>query len=412
MAFILIALLLFIVTDIYFYKVMMHYIVSDNFKLLFRILFFIIASIPYITLAVLYFKGYREWSGWTKNLLMGISEAYFLTKIFMLVFFLITDIIFLFQKLFSKPNTNNLNGNGITRLQFFYKASLVVGTTVFASTIYGILRGAYHLNITRNTIRLKQIPSNSKGIKLAHISDMHLGSFANTNFIQKLVDTINKEQVDFLLFTGDLVNVIAKEAFPYKEIFKNIKTKYGVYSIYGNHDYGNYKEWDNEADLLQNNKDFLSFQQSLGWRVLQNEHEVLNINNLNIGLIGVHYIGSRAYNKSLGDLHLATNNMPATDVKLLLSHDPSHWDMEVNSKAQYQDIDITFSGHTHGFQFGVEIPSMNIKWSPFQALYKQWAGWYQKGEQYLNVNRGIGFIGYPGRIGMPPELSIIEIKGK
>ena len=296
-------------------------------------------------------------------------------------------------------------GRAITRSEFLSKAAIIAGSVPAATMGLGILSGAYDYRIHRKTIYLPDLPSAFDGMKIAQLSDIHSGSFFNKTAVKGGVDMLLKEKPDVVFFTGDLVNYDSKEIKGYAGVFEKVKAPLGVYSTLGNHDYGDYKEWPSKEAKKRNFQDLLQAHKEMGWDLLLNENRTLTVNNDKIGIIGVENWGKGRFPKH-GNLAKAYQGMKDIPVKLLLSHDPSHWDKQV--KPEFNDIDITFSGHTHGFQFGIEFG--DFKWSPSQYFYDQWAGLYQDKNQYLYVNRGYGFIGYPGRIGMWPEITIIELK--
>ncbi|MCB0663552.1 MAG: metallophosphoesterase, partial [Saprospiraceae bacterium] len=237
-------------------------------------------------------------------------------------------------------------------------------------------------------------------------SDIHSGSFFLKEPIQNAIDIINKENPDLVLFTGDMVNTIADEMEPYMEIFSQIKAKYGVYSVRGNHDYGDYSRWPSAEAKEANHKKFEAIQSAMGWDLLKNENRILNIKGADLALIGIENTSGLPQFQKYGDLAKAHAGTESAKVKILLSHDPSYWEPGILST--YNDIDLTLSGHTHGFQFGIEIPGW-IKWSPSQYMYKQWAGLYSRENQHLYVNRGFGFLGYPGRVGILPEITVLTL---
>jgi hypothetical protein len=239
---------------------------------------------------------------------------------------------------------------------------------------------------------------------------MHLGSFADETPVRKIVDLINAEQADIVFFTGDLVNYAAKEAVPYISILKEIKATEKVYSILGNHDYGTYIEWNSEKEMHDNFNHLLNIQRKeLGWDLLMDEHRIIEKNGKKLAIIGVQYIGHSLKFGKFGDLKKAYMDAENADIQLLLSHDPSHWDKEVSQLDAYKNIHATFAGHTHGFQFGIEIPKLNIQWSPSKYVYPHWAGLYTNKQQQLYVNRGAGFLGYPGRLGISPEITVFQL---
>jgi predicted MPP superfamily phosphohydrolase len=248
------------------------------------------------------------------------------------------------------------------------------------------------------------LPKEFHGIKLAQISDIHAGSFFNKRAVAGGIEMLMGEKPDLIFFTGDLVNTQTDEVNKYFDIFNKVKAPLGTYSILGNHDYGDYRSWASADAKRKNLLDMIEAHKLLGWDLLLNENRTLELGGEKISIIGVENWGAGRFTK-YGDIVKATQNINESSVKLLLSHDPSHWDAQI--RPDYSDIDVMFAGHTHGFQFGVELG--NFKWSPAQYAYKQWADLYQKGNQKLYVNRGFGFIGYPGRIGIAPEITVFEL---
>jgi predicted MPP superfamily phosphohydrolase len=250
------------------------------------------------------------------------------------------------------------------------------------------------------------LPNGFKGMKILHISDIHSGSFTDKEAVHHGVKEMMGENADIILFTGDLVNDKATEMDEYIDVFNQLKAPMGVYSTLGNHDYGDYVQWPIEGiSKVQNLENLKGVHASLGWRLLMNEHVVLEKNGDQIALLGIENWGAKANFPKHGRMDLAHSGTEKYPFKILMSHDPSHWEAEV--KLKYADIDLMLSGHTHGMQFGIEIPG--FKWSPVQYVYKQWAGLYEDVKQKLYVNRGFGFIGYPGRVGILPEITVIEL---
>lgn len=275
------------------------------------------------------------------------------------------------------------------------------------SLIYGMIRNPYRYKVHRHKLPLADLPAELEGLRIVQISDIHTGSFPQTEPVRKAVELINKENPDLVLFTGDLVNNAAYEAEPFVEVFKDIRARHGVFSVLGNHDYGDYVAWPSKEAKQANLQQLADIHRRLGWDLLLNEHRQLPVNGRKVAVIGVENYSAHPRFPKYGNLAAAYTGAEAADVKLLLSHDPSHWEAQV--LPQFQDIDITFSGHTHGMQFGLEIPGL-LKWSPIQYVYKEWAGLYQKGRQWLYVNRGLGFLGYPGRVGILPEITVITLQ--
>jgi len=295
-------------------------------------------------------------------------------------------------------------GNGISRSVFLSWLGLAAGGGLFGSLIYGF-SNKYNYQVKRIPLKFPHLPSAFKGMKIVQISDVHSGSFTDKKAVQKGIQKILSLNPDMIVFTGDLVNNKAEEMIPYIDIFSQLKAPMGVYSVLGNHDYGDYVKWENKAQRDQNLDDLKQTHAKMGWKLLLNEHVVLEKDNKQIALLGVENWSAKARFPKYGKLNEAYKGTENIPFKILMSHDPSHWEAEVLSR--YPDIDLMLSGHTHGMQFGVEIPW--LKWSPVQYVYKQWAGIYQHQNQKLYVNRGFGFIGYPGRVGILPEITLLEL---
>ncbi|HEY9008345.1 MAG TPA: metallophosphoesterase [Ohtaekwangia sp.] len=344
----------------------------------------------------------------TRNwIITGLVATYF-SKLFAVVVLFVDDIyrgIKWMAKYFYKGPSNDLPGDAITRSDFLAKTALAAAAIPFGTMVYGIVSGAHDYRVRRKTVYFPKLPKKFDGIKIGQLSDIHSGSFFNKVAVKGGVEMMLKEKPDMIFFTGDLVNNESSEVKEYIDIFNKLKAPLGIYSVTGNHDYGDYHHWTSLAAKQQNFKDLMEAHKLLGFDLLMNQHRFISVEGEKLAVIGIENWGGGRFSK-YGKLEQAYAGSEDAPVKLLLSHDPSHWDAQV--RTQYPDIDIAFAGHTHGFQFGVEIG--NVKWSPSQYAYRQWAGLYQEGSQYLYVNRGFGYLGYPGRIGMPPELTIIELK--
>lgn len=294
----------------------------------------------------------------------------------------------------------------ISRSSFLVKTGLVVAAIPLSSLSWGIVSGAYDYKIKRVTLVLPNLPKAFDGIKMAQISDVHSGSFYNQKAVKGGVDMLLAEKPDFIFFTGDLVNDKATEMRHYQDIFSKVQAPLGVYSTLGNHDYGDYHYGKGPSPAKAKNlQDVIKTHEIMGWDLLMNENRRLKVDGEEIGILGIENWGTGRFPK-YGRMDLAVKNTEDLPVKLLLSHDPSHWRAEVLEK--YPDIDAMFSGHTHGMQFGVR--TKDFQWSPVQYIYKEWAGLYQEKAQQLYVNVGYGFLGYPGRVGILPEITIFELK--
>jgi predicted MPP superfamily phosphohydrolase len=300
-----------------------------------------------------------------------------------------------------------MNSEGITRSVFLSWLGLGVGGGLFGSLLYGF-GNKYNYDIKRVQLAFDNLPKGFKGMKILHISDIHSGSFTDKKAVHHGVEVILKQNADLILFTGDLVNDKATEMDDYLDVFNQVKAPMGVYSTLGNHDYGDYVRWPiNGVSKEQNLADLKDVHATLGWRLLMNEHVVLEKNGDQIALLGIENWSAKANFPKHGRMDLAHPGTEKYPFKILMSHDPSHWDAQV--KTNYSDVDLMLSGHTHGMQFGIDIPG--FQWSPVQYVYKQWAGLYEdlQQKQKLYINRGFGFIGYPGRVGILPEITVIEL---
>lgn len=353
-----------------------------------------------------------------------ILVAFFLTvtcKLVMLPFLLIDDLRRAIIKLgrLSKKSSSAVSADEtrnispalsgvppISRSEFIIKAGLITAAIPLTSLSWGIVSGAYDYKVTRRKLILPNLPKAFDGIKLAQISDIHSGSFYNQKAVLGGVQQLMAEKPDLVFFTGDIVNNVATEMRDYQDIFSKINAPLGVYSVLGNHDYGAYHYGPApSAAKTKNLQDIIKTHKLMGWDLLMNEHRRIQVNGEEIGVLGIENWGMGRFPR-FGKMELATKNTDDLSVKLLLSHDPSHWRGEVLEK--YPQIDAMFSGHTHGMQFGVK--TKDFQWSPVQYIYKEWAGLYQEQHQQLYVNVGYGFLGYPGRVGILPEITIFELK--
>jgi len=352
---------------------------------------------PYITNP--YFKQY----------FFSIGMGWVLTQIFMVLFFLVDDLrrgaFWTMGQAASIAGAKFMNTeNGIPRSTFLSWMGVGLSSTLFFSLLYGF-GNKYNYKVIKKKIILKGLPNAFKGFKIIHISDIHSGSLKDKAAVLKGIALIEKQNADIVLFTGDLVNDRASEMRDWMDVFGKIKAPHGVFSTLGNHDYGDYVKWDTAEEKKQNLEALKQVHHDLGWRLLMNENTSIEKNGEKIKIVGIENWGAKARFPKYGKMDLAMHGVSKEDVAILLSHDPSHWEAEVIPK--YSNIQLTLSGHTHGMQFGLENPY--FKWSPVQWVYKQWAGIYDNKDQQLYVNRGFGFLGYPGRVGILPEITLIEL---
>lgn len=341
------------------------------------------------------------------NLRLYITTFFFVMlvgKIFTSAFLIIEDLrrgamaLFnLFPFVEEKQSTS--------RLDFMQKTALIAGSIPIATMSFGVLSGAHDYRVRTRQVFSPNLPKAFDGIRIAQISDIHTGSFFNKTAVKGGVDLLLREKPDIAFFTGDLVNNRSEEAKDYLDIFKKVQAPLGVYSVMGNHDYGDYTEWSSPEAKLKDVRNLHEMHRYMNYDLLLNENRAIKVDGEEIAILGCENWGTGRFAK-YGDMERTIKGAEEHPYKILLSHDPSHWDAQI--RKDYQDIDLMLSGHTHGFQFGVEIG--DFRWSPVQYRYKQWADLYQHDNQSLYVNRGYGYLGYPGRIGILPEITILELK--
>jgi hypothetical protein len=343
----------------------------------------------------------------------GILLLIFIPKLVVSFFHLAEDLLHLLRRIaaffirnFEPDETVASSTSNITRWQFLTRVGWVLAALPFISILYGMGRGRYNFRTERVSLRFPHLPPSLSGLKIVHISDIHIGSFFNnTEAVKKGVERVNELDPDLIFFTGDMVNNYADELEGMEEVIGSLRAKYGKFSILGNHDYGDYVQWESNEAKAANLSKLKDYHKRMGFRLLANEWvEFQSDSGEFLEIIGVENWGQGGFSK-YGDLAKAMTGTDPSKFQFLLSHDPSHWDAEVMNKTE---VDLTLSGHTHGMQFGVEIPGI-IKWSPVKYRYPRWGGLYTEGKQHLYVNRGFGYIGFPGRVGMPPEITLIEL---
>jgi len=368
-----------------------------------RLAYFILLTLSVTSILVMLF--------WGNNMKMNIRNffiaAIFInlaSKLFFSVFIILDDlrrlITYFKVKLFSpKPKTQK----GISRSDFLTKMGIAVATVPALSLPFGMVYGPYNYTLHRKKIKFTNLPKEFNGVKIAQISDIHVGSFYNKKAVMRGVQLLLDQKPDVVFFTGDIVNDRAIEMDDYYDVFSKISAPMGVYSVLGNHDYGDYHRWNSEEEKAENFENVKAIHKKLGWNLLLDEHIYLEKENEKIAVIGIENWGKGFHQE--GDMAKAYKGCDAA-FKILLSHDPSHWDEQV--RKDYLDIDLTLSGHTHGAQLGIE--THGFKWSPISLRYKNWAGLYKEDNQYLYVNRGFGFLAYPGRLGIWPEVTILELE--
>jgi predicted MPP superfamily phosphohydrolase len=368
-----------------------------------------LGALIFLTIKVITYDPGDGFKG-TAAIAGSIFAAFFLLALVLGFFLLLEDIVrligFGYNKIAGVSDTDA--GFLPSRRKFVSGIALSLAALPFGALLYGMYRGKYNYQVLKYELEFDDLPDAFHNYQITQISDVHSGSFDDYKKVEYGVNLVNEQNSDVIFFTGDIVNNRSKELEPWKEVFSRLDAKDGVFSILGNHDYGDYAVWDTEEEKEQNLEDLKVMQREMGFDLLLNSNRFLEKDGHKIALVGVENWGRGGFKKA-GDLQKAKEGVSKEDFKILLSHDPSHWeDVVIHDDYHFH---LTLSGHTHGMQFGVEIPGW-VKWSPVKWRYKYWAGIYKEMEQFINVNRGFGFIGYPGRFGIWPEISVITLKKK
>ncbi len=369
---------------------------------------FAVVSVVVLVNVVLQFTVLNDdSSGWgpAKSFAIGYFLTFLLFSLVLAFFMLGEDIVRVFTGLYQKLSGSKTQFAIPSRRKFLSTLALGVAAIPFASMLYGMYKGKYNYKVLSYVLEYDDLPDAFDGYQITQISDIHSGSFDNKEKISYAIDLINEQKSDMLLFTGDMVNNKAEEMLPWKSLFGKLEAKDGKYAVLGNHDYGDYVKWESKEAKAQNLEDLKDIQKEMGFDLLLNESRFIEKDGERIAVLGVENWGAGF--KQKGDLAKAATAVDANDFKILMSHDPSHWQHKVVDDAYHYHL--TLSGHTHGMQFGIEIPGW-IKWSPVKWRYKYWAGIYKEKNQYINVNRGFGFLAFPGRVGIWPEITVITLK--
>lgn len=350
-------------------------------------------------------KGMTPFHEWVLSLFL----AALVTKLFFVVILFLGDLGRLFYAIVSRLVRTRRPAAAPflpARRQFIVDAAILVGAVPFGAFLYAMLKGKYDYRVIRETLYFEDLPEAFDGFTITQVSDIHSGSFDNKAAVVRGIELAMAQKSDLFVFTGDLVNNAAWEIEPYLADFGRLKAPFGQYSILGNHDYGDYIKWDSEQDKADNLEKLKAHHRTLGYRLLLDEHVELEKNGQKISLIGVQNWG-RGFIQ-IGNLDKALSGVDKDSFKILLSHDPTHWEEKVRYNPT--TIQLTLSGHTHGAQFGVETD--NFRWSPVQYRYLDWAGLANEKDRYLYVNRGFGFLAFSGRLGIWPEVTVLTLKKK
>ncbi len=347
----------------------------------------------------------RSWSVTTQVFIVAFV-AMIVCKIILIIAMFGEDIFRSLEGLYYKLSGKTTSYSLPSRRKFVSQIALGIAAIPFVSILYGVFKGRYNFKVLTYTLHFEDLPEAFDGYRITQISDIHSGSFDNKEKVEYAIDLINEQQSDAILFTGDMVNNEAVEMEPWIDSFSKLKAKDGKFSVLGNHDYGDYVQWESPEVKEENLNRLKEIQKEIGFDLILNDSRFLEKNGERIALVGVENWGAGGFKKA-GDLNKAITNVASEDFKILLSHDPSHWENEVISHKDH--FHLTLSGHTHGMQFGIEIPGW-IKWSPVKWRYKYWAGVYEEMGQFINVNRGFGYLAFPGRVGIWPEITVLELK--
>ena len=414
MTFIITITIIILFIDWYFYRALKAFVFKSKPKLRKATLIFYwsltLGTIIFMGIAVSYYLTETAPPKFARTYIMGTVFVIVLSKIVGSILILIDDLykvtLWTTRKIKKQPTTSS-DSKKISRKEFLKRSAVITAFLPFTTMMTGMISTAFNYKVRTAKVKTPGLPKAFNGLRILQISDIHTGSFMDTDPLEKAVELINQQNADVVFFTGDLVNEVAEEALPFIDTLKKIKAPYGVFSILGNHDYGDYFYQPDDVDGKQRNMNLIKKVHSdMNWNLLLNDNARIEKDGEEIVILGVENWGDAGRFQKYGDINQAKKNVPEDSFKLLLSHDPSHWNAQVTK--DHPDIAVTFSGHTHGFQFGIEIPG--FKWSPSKYIYKQWAGLYSENDQHIYVNRGLGFIGYPGRVGILPEITIVELE--
>lgn len=406
--FILTVTIIILAVDTYYYRALIQFIkkikpaAQKSIKISYWL--FTFSTIVFMFFMAYYMFNKQMAPKFARVYIFGIILIILVSKAIGSLFLIIYDLknFILFIKKQFLPN----NIPSKSRRSFLKNTAIIASAIPFGTLMFGVIKSAFDFTVRKQPLKIPNLPTAFQGLKIVQISDIHIGSFLSDEPIKAISKLIKEQNADVIFFTGDLVNEITEEALPFIDALKEITAPLGVYSILGNHDYGDYFYQKDDIKSKKHNYQLMQqVHQKIGWKLLLNENHIIEKENQRLAILGVENWGALERFPKLGDINKAKIGTKKEDVKLLLSHDPSHWEAHVIP--DHSDIAVTFSGHTHGMQFGIEIPG--FKWSPSKYMYKYWAGLYKKSTQQIYTNRGLGFIGYPGRVGILPEITVFEL---
>ena len=404
-------ILFLFILDLYLFSSISSLFNKSNFhNKVFSFTYWLVAFIIYFIIFYVFINYERRTPSVHFNNDIIISSFIFIilfSKLIALFPIIFDDFLRVFRFVISifSDKSSGYTGSKISRIDFLQKLSVFLGSSLFLTLASGIIFGRYNFKIKNTNVKIRNWNSELNGLRIVHISDLHLGGFNSIEKLEEVVDLINNQNPDIFVFTGDLVNNYYSEAIPYVKVLQKIKAKYGKFSVLGNHDYCDYVGWKRSSEKWKDNfKNMISIHKEIGFDLLLNEHREIRINNISFNLVGVENWGAGNFNKD-GDLKRSMNLITNNNSTILLSHDPSHWTTQVLDFPK--TIDLQLAGHTHGMQFGVDTSF--LKWSPVKWRYKQWAGLYSTNNKHIYVNTGIGHLGYAGRVGIMPEITVLNL---
>tara|TARA_B100000780_G_scaffold248927_1_gene194456 strand:- start:8916 stop:10160 length:1245 start_codon:yes stop_codon:yes gene_type:complete len=404
-------ILFLFILDLYLFSSISSLFNKSNFhNKVFSFTYWLVAFIIYFIIFYVFINYERRTPSVHFNNDIIISSFIFIilfSKLIALFPIIFDDFLRVFRFVISifSDKSSGYTGSKISRIDFLQKLSVFLGSSLFLTLASGIIFGRYNFKIKNTNVKIRNWNSELNGLRIVHISDLHLGGFNSIEKLEEVVDLINNQNPDIFVFTGDLVNNYYSEAIPYVKVLQKIKAKYGKFSVLGNHDYCDYVGWKRSSEKWKDNfKNMISIHKEIGFDLLLNEHREIRINNISFNLVGVENWGAGNFNKD-GDLKTSMNLITNNNSTILLSHDPSHWTTQVLDFPK--TIDLQLAGHTHGMQFGVDTSF--LKWSPVKWRYKQWAGLYSTNNKHIYVNTGIGHLGYAGRVGIMPEITVLNL---